>query len=281
VLHSFSPAEGFTAPGRLVQGNDGALYGTIAHDDTDHPAGTAFKVTTNGSFTVLHTFPAFSGDGIDPVAGLIQGSDGALYGATLFGGTNSMGTVFKINTDGNGYQVLYSFSAGNLGVSDGNNPYGELVEGPGGILYGTTMYGVNNDTDGTIFKINKDGSGYNVLYSFTGKTNGTIPSAALLRGPAADGTPWFYGTARLGGSGLEGTLFSLLVNPPVSIAPLSTQTVGGQTVVYWPAWAYNYVLQTTSNLSSPNWQTVSNVAPVSSVVVTNGGSSGYFRLVHP
>jgi uncharacterized repeat protein (TIGR03803 family) len=79
----------------LVQGSDGTLYGTTPTGGTNAAAeyGTVFKLSTNGmGFTVLHTFTGPDGEG--PEAGLILGSDGALYGTTQHGGTNDSGTVF-------------------------------------------------------------------------------------------------------------------------------------------------------------------------------------------
>src|SRR5262245_64092779 len=97
--------------------------------------------------------------------GLIEGSDGKLYG-TLGGGTNDAGTVFKLNKDGSGYTILRWFTGTG---GDGASPSG-LVEGQDGVLYGTTLGGGTNDA-GTVFKLNRDGSGYSVLRRFTGIAN--------------------------------------------------------------------------------------------------------------
>src|SRR6202012_5707166 len=102
-------------PCGLIQGADGVLYGDGA---------CIFRINTDGSgYTNLHTFNLNS-DGVNPLGVLFQGSDGALYGTTSLGGTNGGGVVFKINTDGNGYQVLHSFGAG----KDGNAPRAALIQ---------------------------------------------------------------------------------------------------------------------------------------------------------
>lgn len=267
ILHEFyaevNPGEGSSPFGRLLQASDGAFYGTCAFNDTGGLGGTIFKVTTNNQFTLLHTFPAFAGDGLKPVAGLIQGNDGALYVTTVFGGTGGAGTVFKININGSGYQVLHNFApAGDAGSSDGKNPWGELIQAPanlGGMLIGATTGGTNNHSNGTIFRVNPDGSGYNILFNFPGTNYGTAPFAGLVAGPVGDTNGLFYGTATRGGSANVGTLFSVLLpNPPLSITPVTGQASGGQTVLYWPAWASSYKLQMTTNLSSTNWTTVTN-----------------------
>ena len=76
-------------------------------------------------------------------------------------------------------------------------------------------------------------------------------------------------------------VFAMLVNPPASITPVSGQTVGGQTVVFWPAWAIGYVLQTTTNLASGNWVNACNAVPVTGAQITNNSQGAYFRLVWP
>jgi sulfatase modifying factor 1 len=55
---------------------------------------------------------------------------------------------------------------------------------------------------------------------------------------------------------------------------------GGQSVLYWPTSSTtNYVLQTTTNLASPNWVTASNAVTVNAATVTNSAPSGFFRLL--
>ena len=54
---------------------------------------------------------------------------------------------------------------------------------------------------------------------------------------------------------------------------------GGQSVLYWPVSGTNYVLQTTTNLATPNWVTASNAITVNAATVTNPAPAGYFRLL--
>ena len=163
-LKSFGiPAQAAANPtANLIQGSDGTLYGTTSGSGTSFGGnyGTVFKLNTNGSgFTVLHTFTN-SPDGANPSA-VVKGADGALYGTTYYGGTYDEGTAFKLNTDGSGYQVLYSFGFGNT-----MNPAGALVQGSDGALYGTTSGGPSYK--GTVFKLSTNGSGFLVLHTFTG-----------------------------------------------------------------------------------------------------------------
>jgi uncharacterized repeat protein (TIGR03803 family) len=119
ILHRFAGADGYGPRANLTEGKDGNLYGTSFTGGTGggscHPycggQGTVFELSpdSGGAFTVftlLHSFtgnqpPLFTGDGSAPLAGLMQASDGNLYGTTYFGGNEGMyesglGTVFTI-----------------------------------------------------------------------------------------------------------------------------------------------------------------------------------------
>ena len=156
------------------------LYGTTTQYGTNG-YGTAFKLDTNGNnFTVIHTFGAGT-DGEEPQAALVQGKDGFLYGTTLYGGTNQQGMVFKVSTDGSVYADLFDFSA-YAPDTGGSSPDAPLVQGNDGALYGTASNGGGDGYGaGTVFKLNTDGSGFTVLYTFliSPYANGYGPEAAL------------------------------------------------------------------------------------------------------
>jgi hypothetical protein len=97
------------------------------------------------TFQRLHSFSDTGGDGIAPTSALIQGSDGTLYEST---GLSGGGTVFKLNTDGSGFTVLYTFTV--TAVPDGLSPCAALLQGKDGSFYGTTFEGGEMD-DGIIF----------------------------------------------------------------------------------------------------------------------------------
>ncbi|MGO8928883.1 MAG: choice-of-anchor tandem repeat GloVer-containing protein [Limisphaerales bacterium] len=140
-------------------------------------------------FTNLYSFTG-TNDGANPYAGLVQGSDGNLYGTTSSGGTNNLGTVFKVGSKGV-LTVLHSFNG-----TDGAAPYAALVQGADGSFYGTTYAGGVSNL-GTIFQFTTNGT-LTTLFSFTGTNHsyqGANPAAALVQ--AGDGS--FYGTAEYGG----------------------------------------------------------------------------------
>jgi uncharacterized repeat protein (TIGR03803 family) len=200
LLHQFSSGrEDGQEPAGLIEGSDGTLYGTTVAGGGDN-AGTVFKLNPDGSrHALLHSFSNSGSGGNRPQAGVIQGRDGALYGATSSGGSNFSGTVFKLNTDGLAYTVLHTFTS-----RDGR-PQAKLIEGSDGALYGTTYEGGSNGFGG-VFKLNKDGSGYLILHSFKfDRVDGIRPSAELMEG--SDGG--LFGTTGQGGTSHSGTVFRL------------------------------------------------------------------------
>jgi uncharacterized repeat protein (TIGR03803 family) len=203
VLHSFS-TNGIDgqSPSALLEASNGTFYGTTSIGGSNK-VGTVYRIDRDGTgYGVLHQFNSVANDGENPQAGLLEGSDGALYGTTFFGGSNGLGTVFKLNKDGSGYQVLANFSGPPL---DGRDPDTALILGHDRALYGTTLLGGSND-QGTVFKLNQDGSAYLLLRSFTGTNgDGATPDAALTQ--ASDSA--LYGTTYAGGSNKLGTIFKL------------------------------------------------------------------------
>ncbi len=163
--------------------------------------GTVFKLNPiNGAETVLHAFAGSGGDGAYPDAGLIQASDGNLYGTTQQGGASGNGTVFKINPSTGACTIVYSFAGG----SDGASPYGGLIQAKDGNLYGTTGAGGPAGA-GTVFKIVPSSGAESVVYAFAGGSDGANPYAGVIQ--ATDGN--LYGTTVSGGAGADGTVFML------------------------------------------------------------------------
>ena len=101
-LYSFTGgSDGGLPTCALVPGTEGSFYGTTGSGGNTNlnyglGYGTVFRVTTNGTLTQLHSFGG-TNDGATPFAGLVQGSDGNFYGTTQYGGTNNLGTVFRLS----------------------------------------------------------------------------------------------------------------------------------------------------------------------------------------
>jgi uncharacterized repeat protein (TIGR03803 family) len=198
VLHTFGGAlDGQGPEGGPVLASDGNFYGTTSgNGSTDF--GTVFRITPAGDETVLWHFGSGT-DGAEPLAGLSQSSDGALYGTTFYGGLYNGGTVFKISLDGD-ETVLWNFGQG----TDGAAPHANVIEGTDGFVYGTTQGG-GSFGHGTVFRVSPGGA-ETVLWNFGTSTNdGTQPLAPLIQ--VSDGT--FYGTTFTGGLYNMGTVFKL------------------------------------------------------------------------
>jgi uncharacterized repeat protein (TIGR03803 family) len=199
----------------LLLGTDGFFYGTTDEGGTSTACtkgcGTVFKISASGVLTTLHSFN--SSDGSYPVAALVQGTDGNLYGSTNLGGTFKCaaygglgcGTIFKITPHGQ-FTTLYSF-----GGADGLEPGAALIQGTDGNLYGTTFEGGPNDA-GTVFRITTQGQ-LSTLHNFCSQsacTDGSLPSSALFQADNGE----FYGTTQGGGdagcvAGGGGTVFKI------------------------------------------------------------------------
>jgi uncharacterized repeat protein (TIGR03803 family) len=220
VLHSFTGGSNDGADphgGLTVVGT--TLYGlTKAGGASDH--GTLFKIGADGNgFSVLHSFTGAAGDGSWPCGDLTL-SGTTLYGTTEMGGAhNSVGTIFKIGADGNGYGVLHSF--------DHNVPNDAAYSVANLTIGGQTMYGTAGGgldaPSGVVFQMNLDGSGFTRLHTFLGgAADGDLPgsgSLALDRGT-------LYGVTTWGGSSVNnghgyGTLFSIAVPEPSTFALLT------------------------------------------------------------
>jgi uncharacterized repeat protein (TIGR03803 family) len=186
-------------PSTLTQGREGDFYGVTLQGGTSNSCkygcGTVFKITPAGSLTTLHSFD--SREGSAPKAGLTLATDGNFYGVTTGGGgTGYYGTAFKVTPAGV-LTVLHRFN-----TTDGSYPYGTLLQGSDGSLYGTTdlggVYGY-----GTVFKMSLTGA-FGTLHSFD-YSDGASPVMALVQG--TDGN--FYGTTSGGGEKGSGTIFEI------------------------------------------------------------------------
>jgi uncharacterized repeat protein (TIGR03803 family) len=198
-LLSFDGTNGSLPQSTLVQGRDGILYGTTIYGGANAlaaNAGTVFGITTNGNFTFLVSFAGTNGS--VPTGGLVQGTDGILYGTTQGGGPDysglalsGWGTVFAITTNGI-LTTLYSFTGGN----DGRGPEANLIQAKDGYLYGTTLGGIFQMTT----------SGFLIPLA---------PAASPFPGLIQGKDGYLYGMTSQGGARGAGTIFRISPAPPV------------------------------------------------------------------
>lgn len=149
-----------------------------------------------GTYRLVYTFKGGS-DGAAPSARLIA-IGGMLYGTTFRGGSQSKGTVFKVDPTTGAESVVYAFKGG----SDGANPQSGLIE-VGGMLFGTAKSGGSTGF-GTVFKVDPSTGAQSVVYSFTGGSDGGRPSGNLINVGGI-----LYGMTLVGGSAGAGTVYKV------------------------------------------------------------------------
>jgi uncharacterized repeat protein (TIGR03803 family) len=203
TLYSFCPARGCTDgqyPVGLMQASNGNFYGTTSNAGANG-GGTIFEISSAGKFKLVYSFCSNCTDGYAPRSGPMQASNGKLYGTTYLGGFQNGGVVYEITTAGV-FKVLYNFCSQN-NCADGQNPFGGLIQGSNGSLYGATESGGANGY-GEVFEITSTNE-FIVLHSFD-NTDGAYPQSALLQ--ASDGN--FYGTTSQGGGNTgTGTFYEI------------------------------------------------------------------------
>ena len=197
TVHTFNAdTEGATPLAPLVQGSDGNFYGTLSNGGYQSPVqyGTVFRLTNTGSVTVLHAFDGT--DGASPAVGLVQASDGSLYGltnSTYVFGVQFAGTIFRLDS-GFVFSTVHQF-----GWQDGELP-AALLPASDGFIYGGTGGGTNGH--GTIFRMDSSGK-VTTLHNFEGGVDGAGPAQMMQ---SSNGT--IYGTDQGGANGL-GRIFRL------------------------------------------------------------------------
>jgi len=190
VLHSFADANPVKPASGLAVGPDGALYG-LTEGGGLYNRGTAYRITLDGQYTLIHSFGKTAQDGSEPSGGsLTLAPDGNFYGTTTFGGLPGRGTAFQMSPSGE-VRVLHRF---NLLGRAGAEPNGQLMLASDGHFYGTTMnYGPGEG--GALYRMTIGGS-VSVVTTFSERAGrADHPEAAPTEG--ADGL--LYGTTWAGG----------------------------------------------------------------------------------
>jgi len=192
-LHQFIDAEGYNPSGKLLEAGDGKLYGACRYGGANG-LGCIFRMNKNGTgFQVIYDYTNYTG-AYSPVGGLVEDNSGVLFGVNFW----PYGSIFKINKDGSNYTELKVFMPGDLQF-----PYNGIKIGRNH-LYGACGYG-GAANKGGIFRIKKDGTGFEILHSFDGTTDGELPVGAPLI--ARNGK--IYGSTANGGADGNGFIFRM------------------------------------------------------------------------
>lgn len=242
-LFDFNGANGESPNGILVKAKDGKLYGTSQGGGISG-YGTIFSFDPlNNTQTKLFDFNASTG--IFPSAGLIQASNGLLYGTTPYSGNNiGSGTIYSFDPLTNIHKQVFEFNG-----TDGANPYGSLMQASNGKLYGMALLGGNSYT-GTLFSFDPSTNTYLKLSDFVEST-GTYPGGMLVEGIGGK----LYGMNSTGGSGNLGALFSYDINTGILTNLQDFNGTNGAS----PLWGSS-LLQVTTNIP-PNVSITSPANP--------------------
>jgi uncharacterized repeat protein (TIGR03803 family) len=192
-MYNLSMSTGSYPYSSPVIATDGKLYGVTVYGGTNN-VGTIYSFDLdNNTYSDVYNFSSSSGS--TPYGGLIQASNGKLYGMTSIGGANSYGTIYSFDPSDNTFENLYDFDGTN-----GGNPKGTLMQGNGKLFGLTTGGGANSK--GVIFTVEFDGSGYTKLFDFS-TNDGSTPLGNLMQ----SGTI-LCGTTSTGGDYNNGTVFN-------------------------------------------------------------------------
>ena len=142
-VYNFDNTHGGNPFGSLISATDGKLYG-ITNRGGLHNGGVIFNYTISDS-TYADVFDFDTASGINPYRGLMQGSNGLLYGTTYNGGSNNYGTFFSYNISSNIHSVLYNFDNG----VNGGNPNCDIAEFPDSLTSGIKQ--ISNKESITIY----------------------------------------------------------------------------------------------------------------------------------
>jgi len=200
VLHVFPANDAGAHPGPIIQGADGALYGTMGGGvgSAGHFPGYVYRLDpATGGFRHLHDFVI--SDGENPTGPLFQAADGFFYGTTNEGGLWNTGVVYKVDVLGS-FALLHSLSPFYPG--EGSEPKGGVIQASNGLFYGTTELG---GYGGEIFRMDAAG-GFGVIHRFDAyASDGWKPVSGLIE--ARDG--FLYGTAPIGGQPVTGLRYGV------------------------------------------------------------------------
>jgi uncharacterized repeat protein (TIGR03803 family) len=215
---------GYSPQAPLYEASDGNLYGTTvlggkvdSSGDCKQGCGTVFKIS-HGVVSVIYRFSGFPNDGGLTTAGLVEGTDGNLYGATVRGGTHDFGTLYQISTSGQ-YRLLYSFVD-----AVGKYPAASLMQHTNGTFYGTTTSG-GQDADGAIYSLDMGLGPFVALVRYTGRVGQAVQ--ILGQGFAGASAVTINGVAATSFKVVSDTYMTAVIPPGATTGPVVVTTSTG------------------------------------------------------
>jgi len=219
VLHTFygGASDGCYPLQGVIMDKKGNLYGTTYHGGASNQ-GTVFRLTPNGTETLLHSFAGGPSDGAMPTFGhLLMDKAGNLYGVTEEGGSSRVGVLYKLTTKKQ-ETLLHSFAGHS---SDGCYPLGSVSMDKAGNLYGTT-YACGSSNNGTVWRVSKNGT-ETILHNFAG---GSSDGCHTYAGVVMDSTDNLYGNTYGCGANTYGTIWRLSANGTLTLLHSFDRTDG-------------------------------------------------------
>ena len=220
--------DGSYSLGNMIVGTDGYLYGTMSLGGT-YGKGVVYKIKTDGTMTKLRQINGTT-DGSYPKGGLAQSSDGYFYGTTAAGGTNGVGTIFKVKGDATGFAVIRNFDL----VKDGGTPLSGLIVAPKITLTATAQSGSTTEDVAKAITLAGTGSSsltFNILIKPKNGTvtSGTAAARTYTPNPNFNGVDSFAFTSNLGCLSSAPAWVKITVSS-VNDAPVLA-TIGNKSVV--------------------------------------------------
>jgi len=274
ILRQFgsNPANGIGPAGPLLVSADGFIYGVTSDRPTDDSnRGTIFRLSTNGTdFLTLKTFGNTRADGWWPEGGLVEDTVGTLYGATGGGGSRQAGVIFQMQKNGSNYSTIHEFQGDE---ETGDGPFGRLILGSDGFIYGTTQDGGRLGA-GTIYRVRKNGEGFEILRIYVDllEAHTGTPGGPLTR--SSNGA--LYGVAVAGGEFGRGSVFRFAQESKLTISRHN-----GEATITWPGLSEGYELQESMELGlswSPSATNQTNQLGTTEATLPFTGPSRFFRL---
>jgi len=208
---------GETPSGSLITGNDGNIYGLTTSGGSGSN-GVLFKYDP-----ILNNFEKkidlnYAENGRYIYGGLLEATNGFLYGMTTDGGAYDLGVIFSINPVT--YKVTKEFDFD--GTNNGSRPYGNLIEANNGKLYGMTYQGGANN-HGVIFEYNPLNKFFNKLVDFNNSTIGGYARGSLMQ--SSNGK--LYGLTSSGGVNSSGVLFEYEIGTNTYVKKIDFNATNG------------------------------------------------------
>ena len=197
----------------LIQASDGNYYGT-SQGGGSAQQGSLFQVTPDFKVKTIYSFGVKGQSAKGPEAGLVQGTDGNLYGSVP--PSQNSDVLFNSTLSGS-YSTLYTFASGV--TTDAG-----LLQHTNGMFYGLSQLGGTN-SDGFVYSLDMTLGAFVALV----RANGAVGSQAQILGQGLTGATsvTFNGVPATSISVVSDTYMTAIVPTGATTGPVVVTTPGG------------------------------------------------------